>query len=139
MIIKKHMAGTKMANSVKNIIEYIKPTRFDKITRIEKLKNITLIQDSFFYSMVKAPEGAQYIRGKRKKPDTLKMKKNEHFFEKKIWENIIDFLELKHTCLQVDFGGQGLNLKEILVSKYLRADKQNENYIEISIDLLETL
>lgn len=38
-----------MANSVKNIIEYIKPTRFDKITRIEKLKNITLIQDSFFY------------------------------------------------------------------------------------------
>ena len=70
MIIKKHMAGTKMANSVKNIIEYIKPTRFDKITRIEKLKNITLIQDSFFYSMVKAPEGAQYIRGQRKKPDT---------------------------------------------------------------------
>ncbi|KAL4471455.1 hypothetical protein ABPG74_008348 [Tetrahymena malaccensis] len=139
-IVHKHLKSVKIINSVKSIVEYLKPKRNDKINRIERLKNMTLFQDQSFIDMIKQFDMSKNIR-LRKQQQHLKLKqeKNDRYYEIKIWENIINHSNLRLTCLQLDLGGEGINLKEILISKYLRVDKTSENFFEISIDLLEVL
>ncbi|KAL4511676.1 hypothetical protein ABPG72_012521 [Tetrahymena utriculariae] len=139
-IVHKHLKSVKIVNSVKSIVEYLKPKRNDKINRIERLKNMTLIQDQSFVDMIKQFDMSKNIRlRKQQQHFKQKQEKNDRYYEIKIWENIINYSNLRLTCLQLDLGGEGINLKEILISKYLRVDKTSENFFEISIDLLEVL
>ncbi|EDK31774.2 hypothetical protein TTHERM_00051949 (macronuclear) [Tetrahymena thermophila SB210] len=139
-IVHKHLKSVKIINSVKSIVEYLKPKRNDKINRIERLKNMTLIQDQSFIDTIKQFDMSKNIRlRKQQQHFKLKQEKNDRYYELKIWENIINYSNLRLTCLQLDLGGEGINLKEILISKYLRVDKTSENFFEISIDLLEVL
>lgn len=52
-MIAKHMPKIKVTGNIKRIIECFKPIRYDKITRIDKLKNITLLQDNLFEETMK--------------------------------------------------------------------------------------